>query len=633
MDQFLRRLSVRWRILGGPLVLIVALISSIPVLILSQQQLLNQQQEISQTVYQADRALLNAAVLVSSSRVNLMRYVQDVVPSPYLASSDSAQALLSLQQAHSLVQDPGLRDEIREIEQSLLEYQAFIEQIRVANEAGEEQTVSRLEFQAVNLGADIGLRIRNNVVRSQLRLTSATEAAQATAQTRLWVTASVYGVAIVAVLLLSFFVQRSIIQPLSALREGAEAFGRGEPIAVPETGSDELSLLARTFNAVAAQLSQSYYEMEQRVTERTQALAHRTAYMQAAAEVSRATNAMVDMDMLIQESVDLIRERFGLYYVGLFLKDPAAEWAVLRAGTGSAGAAMLMRGHRIRVGEGMIGWAVAHGASRVALRAGADAVRLATPELPETRSEAAIPLRSRGETIGALTVQHDEAGAFDEAAIEALQIMGDQLAVALENARLLAESQEALLATRRAYGELTRAGWEQLALAKTDAGYVAHFGGEVSPSVGHWPADMRESRQQDRMVTDGAGTTVAIPLKARDQVIGVVRLSKAAQAEEWNPQELGMMTTLIDQLGVTLDGARLYQQSQRRAAQEQLVGEMTTQMRASLNVEAVLQTVARELGRLPGVVEANVHLELPESLSAEGTATTASPGAADEGGV
>ena len=109
----------------------------------------------------------------------------------------------------------------------------------------------------------------------------------------------------------------------------------------------------------------------------------------------------------------MIRERFGLYYVGLFELDPGGEWAILRAGTGEAGSAMLARGHRIRVAEGMIGWSVEHGQSRVALAADEDAVRLATAELPETRSEAALPLRSRGRVRGALTVQHRQPGAFD----------------------------------------------------------------------------------------------------------------------------------------------------------------------------------------------------------------------------
>lgn len=617
IDRFLRRWSVRWRVLIGPALLTLALITAIPVLIVSQAQLIDQQQDIAQTVVQADRALLNAAALIASSRVNLMRYLQDTTPSAYQSLNDVAQAQISLQGALSVVQDAVLISQIQGIEAELLAYRLIIVEIRDAREAGEVAVIPQLELDALNMGTDIGLRIQGVVAQSQARLNRANESLRAVAQARLRTISLLYGGFVLLVLSFSFFVQRSIIQPVNVLRKGAEDFGRGQEVNIPVTGADELSLLARTFNEVTAQLSQSYREMEQRVAERTRDLERRTAYMQAAAEVSRTTNAIIDVDALIQQSVDLIRERFGLYYVGLFMKNEAQEWAVLQAGTGSAGAAMVARGHRIRIGEGMIGWAVAHGASRVAMQAGADAVRLATPELPETRSEAAIPLRARGETIGALTVQDTESGTFNAEAIEALQIMGDQLAVALENARLLAESQEALAAARRAYGELTREGWERLVLLRPDLGYAVDARGGVAPVAGRWLPEMREARAQDRVVENETGDTVTIPLKTRDQVIGVVQLSKSAQSSAWNAQELRMMTTLVEQLGVALDGARLYQQSQRRAVQEQLVGEITTQMRASLNVDAVLQTAARELGRLPGVVEANVHLDLPTTLTAD----------------
>ncbi len=617
IDRFLRRWSVRWRVLIGPALLTLALITAIPVLIVSQAQLIDQQQDIAQTVVQADRALLNAAALIASSRVNLMRYLQDTTPSAYQSLNDVAQAQISLQGALSVVQDAVLISQIQGIEAELLAYRLIIVEIRDAREAGEVAVIPQLELDALNMGTDIGLRIQGVVAQSQARLNRANESLRAVAQARLRTISLLYGGFVLLVLSFSFFVQRSIIQPVNVLRKGAEDFGRGQEVNIPVTGADELSLLARTFNEVTAQLSQSYREMEQRVAERTRDLERRTAYMQAAAEVSRTTNAIIDVDALIQQSVDLIRERFGLYYVGLFMKNEAQEWAVLQAGTGSAGAAMVARGHRIRIGEGMIGWAVAHGASRVAMQAGADAVRLATPELPETRSEAAIPLRARGETIGALTVQDTESGTFNAEAIEALQIMGDQLAVALENARLLAESQEALAAARRAYGELTREGWERLVLLRPDLGYAVDARGGVAPVAGRWQPEMREARAQDRVVENETGDTVTIPLKTRDQVIGVVQLSKSAQSSAWNAQELRMMTTLVEQLGVALDGARLYQQSQRRAVQEQLVGEITTQMRASLNVDAVLQTAARELGRLPGVVEANVHLDLPTTLTAD----------------
>ena len=97
---------------------------------------------------------------------------------------------------------------------------------------------------------------------------------------------------------------------------------------------------------------------------------------------------------------------------------------------------MLKNKHRIKVGEGMIGWCVANNRARIALDVGMDAVRFDNPELPDIRSECALPLRSRSKVLGALTVQSNETSAFDQDTITALQTMADQVAIGLENARL-----------------------------------------------------------------------------------------------------------------------------------------------------------------------------------------------------
>jgi GAF domain-containing protein len=161
-----------------------------------------------------------------------------------------------------------------------------------------------------------------------------------------------------------------------------------------------------------------------------------------AAEVSRAASSMLEPAKLLSEVVDLIRDRFDFYYVGLFLLDEGGEYAVLRAGTGEAGREMLGMGHKLEVGgTSMIGWCTAQGKARIALDVGKEAVRFENPLLPETRSEMALPLISRGRVIGAMTIQSAKAAAFSEEDITTLQTMADQVANAIESARLLEESQ------------------------------------------------------------------------------------------------------------------------------------------------------------------------------------------------
>jgi PAS domain S-box-containing protein len=141
--------------------------------------------------------------------------------------------------------------------------------------------------------------------------------------------------------------------------------------------------------------------------------------------------------MLLTQAVALIREGFDLYYVGLFLLDEAGQSAVLRAGTGEAGSKMVSEKHHLHLDEkSMIGWCITHGQTRVAQQANHDEVRLPNPLLPDTRSEMAIPLISRGRAIGALTFQDVDENAFRDEDITMVSNMVDQLAIAIDNANL-----------------------------------------------------------------------------------------------------------------------------------------------------------------------------------------------------
>jgi GAF domain-containing protein/CheY-like chemotaxis protein len=168
----------------------------------------------------------------------------------------------------------------------------------------------------------------------------------------------------------------------------------------------------------------------------------RALELQTAAEVSRAASSILNPNELLPRSVELIRERFNLYYAGIFLVDETREWAILRAGTGDAGRIQLQREHKLRLGgESMIGRCIATGEAQIALDVGEAATRFQNPVLPNTRSEMALPLISRGQTLGAMTIQSERAGAFSPENINTLQTMADQLANAIENARLFAQAQ------------------------------------------------------------------------------------------------------------------------------------------------------------------------------------------------
>ncbi len=418
-----------------------------------------------------------------------------------------------------------------------------------------------------------------------------------------------FGSLIMAAVLM--FMTRRLTAPLRALVAGAEQVGQGnlETHIVVRT-RDEIGTLAHTFNDMTAQLRDLIGGLEQRVAERTAELERRAMQLTTAAEVSHVASSTLDLEELLSQTVELIADRFELYYAGLFLVDEASEWAVLRAATGWAGQQMLAQDHRLEVGgTSMVGWCTANAQARIALDVGGEAIRFDNPLLPDTRSEMALPLISRGRVIGALDVQSTEEAAFTKDDVAVLQTMADQLANAIENARLFQQVEESLEAERRAYGELTHQAWKELLHTRPDLEARYDPQGILSAD-GRWREDMEQVVRRGETVLgeERSLATLAAPIKVRDRVIGVLNAHRSAGAGEWTPEEIALLETLAEQLGLALESARLYQDTQRRAAREQLIGEVATRMRQTLDMETVLRTAAQEVRQALGLPEVVIRL-------------------------
>jgi nitrate/nitrite-specific signal transduction histidine kinase len=234
------------------------------------------------------------------------------------------------------------------------------------------------------------------------------------------------------------YVTARMLRPLSTLTLFSERLSRGEwSHRVPEERQDELGTLAGSLNRMAEELSGLYRSLEARVEERTRQI-------RTAAEVARAVTSTPQLEDLLRRAVDLIRERFGFYHVSIFLLDHDGKVAALRESTGQVGAVLKARGHSLPVGsQSVIGWVTANNEPRIASDVGRDPVHLANELLPETKSEAAVPLQVAGRVLGALDVQSAEPGAFTPEMVEVLQTLADQLSAAIQNARLAQESAQA----------------------------------------------------------------------------------------------------------------------------------------------------------------------------------------------
>ena len=393
-----------------------------------------------------------------------------------------------------------------------------------------------------------------------------------------------------------------------------------------EAGEDEIGYLNLGITQMTQELHQLRQDLQRQTEERAQDLDHRTRQLQAASAVAQNAATIRDLDQLLSRATELISENFGYYHTGIFLIDANKENAVLRAANSPGGKQMLARGHKLNIttdiATSIVGFVANTHQPRLASSVGADAVHFKNLYLPDTRSEMALPLVVGDRLWGILDMQSASEAAFTEGDIAVLQILANQIAIAIENAQLFVENktamtelQTALETSRNLYGELTREAWRKLLQSRPDIGYLAlggeaatgmHSAGgaptdlltggrtEILPITGPWQADMLHASQTGQAV-QLAPHNLLIPIKIRDYTAGVLRLRKADNSSPWSRSEIDLMSALSDQLSVALESARLYDETRRRAERERLTSEITAKVRASNDPRTILETAMSEL--------------------------------------
>jgi GAF domain-containing protein len=323
----------------------------------------------------------------------------------------------------------------------------------------------------------------------------------------------------------------------------------------------------------ADQMAAERAQLEQRVFERTQVLERRLTQIYTAAEISRAISAVLDRQTLLQQVVDLVQNRFELYYVGVFLVDDQHEYAVLQAGTGEAGQKMIAEGHRLKIGgTSMVGWAVAHKEPRIALDVGSESVHFRNPHLPMTLSEMALPLVSGQRVLGALTIQSGQPDAFDQDDITVLKAIADTLAIALENADLFRELETRLDEIRTLHSQYLIQAWTDAPRIYDDLSYTY----QASP----------------QKVVENL-TEVEFPVTLRGQGIG--QLNIHTDKERLSTEDLAFIDAVAREAALALENARLLEENQRRAQQEHLLGEISARAQQYMDLDMVLKTAVQEV--------------------------------------
>ena len=328
--------------------------------------------------------------------------------------------------------------------------------------------------------------------------------------------------------------------------------------------------------------------LEQRVNERTIELVtanqrneRRSTQFEAIARIAHTISSTQTMSELLPQITNAISKQFGFYHVGIFLLDTHGEYAILVAANSEGGKKMLERNHRLLVGgTGIVGFVTKAGQPRVALDVGLDAAFFNNPDLPETHSEIALPLRIGAEIIGALDVQSMETNAFSHEDVNILSTLADQVSIAIQNARSYQQSREALAQAEAASMQMSGQQWKHFFTTQPVEGFV--FDG----------IDAKNLTSSDKQ----SSHSLTIPLTLRGTHIGTLKLSASDPTRSWTEDEIAMAQATAERTALAVESARLLQEAQKRAAKERTIGDISAKIGGLVNIENILQTTIRELG-------------------------------------
>lgn len=370
----------------------------------------------------------------------------------------------------------------------------------------------------------------------------------------------------------------------------------------------EQANLANRIAEATAELSQRTKELEAA----SQFSARRAIQFEAISEVASSIGALLSMDELLPRVTEVISEQFGFYHIGIFLKDAENQFAVLMAANSLGGKKMLLRNHKLRIGEqGIVGYVTQTGLPRVALNVGEDVVFFNNPDLPDTRSEMALPLSVGGQTIGALDVQSTEEAAFDQEDVRTLTVLANQIGLVIENTRLFEQTRRSLAEAEALSRQYVREGWGRLSEEESLTGFQFTDRGLQPLPAG---------RERGTKSSSGAAFETAIAL--RGQTIGAL-IVRTREKNQLTPDQIDIIKAVADRVALSAENARLFEETSRRAEREQTVSQITTNIRSSADPQTMLQVAIAELKQVLGAGSVEIRPYVPsESLEQEKPAGT-----------
>ena len=392
-----------------------------------------------------------------------------------------------------------------------------------------------------------------------------------------------------------------------------------------------------------------------------------TLSIEVMTEIIKVTTSILDLHELLKTAVNLLQQKFNFDYVGLYLVDVEGKWAELQAGSGQT---KFEQGYKVQLGaDSPVSGCISAGQPHFLADTQNEPSPADHPRLPEIRSEAVLPLVARDAVIGAMLFQSRQVAAFSEQNLAGLQIVAVQLAAAIENARMfehVAFSQkvaEDLLHETIALQQLSQSlsgtlkigeildiffqnctkvlGFDYVIFSLVDPQQHVKAVGGVGVSAAHlkrthYPlnsnditADIIRTGHTEMITGDDPrfdreifqsegmaewGMRVFTPVKLRQENIGLVEIGYNKNVEaDIQDSQIRLLRAFIDQTALALDNAQRYEASQRAIRREALLKEFATKVRASTNLDTILQTAVKEIGEAMGSRRTYIHLVSPST--------------------
>ena len=435
-----------------------------------------------------------------------------------------------------------------------------------------------------------------------------------------------FGLSIPLITLLAWFLgyrlsRQTVALTTVAARIAHIAEGNFEIIPVSSAGNNKEAFdLIQIFNKMSGELHNLIQNLEQHVTERTadfeiasQNSERRAKQLKAISQTVRAISSIQDLDTLLPQITNVISEQFDVYHTGIFLLDDKREFAILRAANSEGGKKMLTREHKLAVGQtGIVGFVTASGQPRIASDVGTDAVFFDNPDLPNTHSEIALPLRYAGQIIGALDVQSTKSNAFNQDDIEILITLADQVATAIKNTLAFEEARNTVAKFQNSLNEKTYESWKVMQ-SKSSLGLGFQLiGSTIKPLDTPLEGEhIQQALAQNKAVLsdkENVSSSLAIPIRLRGQTVGIINL-RANNNYKLTNDDAEIAEAVTERLSLAIETATLLQATQHRADIERLTTDISSKISSSTRFETILQTAAQELSKALGGSDVLVQIE------------------------